>query len=158
MVKENQRDESKVNSHLKVSTTTDWVISVLCLSHSVMSGSLQPHGLWPTRLLCPLGFSRQEYWSGLPCPSPEDLPNPRIEPRSPTLQADSLPPEPLGKPSVTSADAHKTLNHDMAETKVVDPKCERGCHWKFPSSLLMVVRSTSPHLSQRLCREGLRKG
>ena len=36
------------------------------------------------------GFSRQEYWSGLPFPSPEDLPNPRIEPGSPALQADSL--------------------------------------------------------------------
>ena len=35
----------------------------------------------------PMGFSRQEYWSGLPFPSPGDLPNPGIEPRSPTLQA-----------------------------------------------------------------------
>ena len=40
-----------------------------------------------------LGFSRQEYWSGLPFPSPGDLPEPRIEPRSPALQADSLPTE-----------------------------------------------------------------
>ena len=37
-----------------------------------------------------MGFSRQEYWSGLPFPSPEDLPDPEIEPRSPALQADSL--------------------------------------------------------------------
>ena len=37
-----------------------------------------------------MGFSRQEYWSGLPFPSPGDLPNPGIEPRSPTLQADAL--------------------------------------------------------------------
>ena len=36
-------------------------------------------------------FSRQEYWNGLPCPSPGDLPNPGIKPRSPALQADSLP-------------------------------------------------------------------
>ena len=43
-------------------------------------------------------LSRQEYWSGLPLPSPEDLPNPGIKPRSPTLQADSLPAEPQGKP------------------------------------------------------------
>ena len=41
-------------------------------------------------------FSRQEYWSGLPFPSP-DLPNPGIEPGSPTLQADALPSEPPGK-------------------------------------------------------------
>ena len=39
-------------------------------------------------------FSRQEYWSGLPFPSPGDLPNPAIEPRSPALQVDSLPTEP----------------------------------------------------------------
>ena len=43
-------------------------------------------------------FSRQEYWRGLPFPTPWDLPNPGTEPRSPTLQADSLPSEPLGKP------------------------------------------------------------
>ena len=39
------------------------------------------------------GFSRQKYWSGLPRPPPEDLPNPGIKPRSPTSQADSLPSE-----------------------------------------------------------------
>ena len=42
-------------------------------------------------------FSRQEYWSGLPFPSPGDLPNPEIEPGSPTLQAGTLPSEPPGK-------------------------------------------------------------
>ena len=42
-------------------------------------------------------FSGQEYWSGLPCPSPVDLPNPGMEPRAPALQADSLPYEPPGK-------------------------------------------------------------
>ena len=41
-----------------------------------------------------MGFSRQEYWSGLPFPSPGDLPHPGIEPRSPVLQADTLPSEP----------------------------------------------------------------
>ena len=41
---------------------------------------------------------RQEYWSGLPCPPPGDFPDPRIEPGSPELQADSLPPESSGKP------------------------------------------------------------
>ena len=44
-------------------------------------------------------ISRQEYWSGLPFPSPGDVPNPGIEPMSPTLQADTLAPEPPGKPS-----------------------------------------------------------
>ena len=44
-----------------------------------------------------VGFSRQEYWSGLPFPSPGDLLNPGIKPRSPALQADALPSEPPGK-------------------------------------------------------------
>ena len=43
-------------------------------------------------------FSRQEHWSGLPFPSPEDLPDPGIEPGSPALQADTLTSEPPGKP------------------------------------------------------------
>jgi len=44
-----------------------------------------------------MGFSRQEYWSGLPFPSPGDLRNPGVKPGSPTLQADALPSEPPGK-------------------------------------------------------------
>ena len=47
-----------------------------------------------------MGFSRQEYWSGLPVPSPGDLPNPGIEPGSPALQTEALPSEPPGKPGV----------------------------------------------------------
>ena len=48
--------------------------------------------LWPVAHQAPLsmGFSRQEYWSGLPCPPPGDLPDPGIKPGSPALQADSL--------------------------------------------------------------------
>ena len=46
-------------------------------------------------------FSRLEYWSGSPFPSPGELPNPGIEPRSPALQVDSLPAEPPGKPKNT---------------------------------------------------------
>ena len=48
-----------------------------------------------------MGFSRQEYWSGLSCPPPGDLPNPGIEPRSATLQVDSLLTEPPGEPKNT---------------------------------------------------------
>ena len=50
---------------------------------------------------CPWGFSRQEYWSGLPCLPPGDLHNPGIELRSPSLQADSLLSELPGKPMNT---------------------------------------------------------
>ena len=60
----------------------------------VVSKSLRPHGLYCLAPL-PMGFSRQEYWSGLPFPFPGDLPDQRIEPGSPVLQADSLPSEPL---------------------------------------------------------------
>ena len=54
---------------------------------------------WTVAYQAPLsmGFSRQEYWSGLPFPSPGDLDDPGIEPRSPTLLADALPSEPPGK-------------------------------------------------------------
>ena len=45
-----------------------------------------------------MGFSRQEYWSGLPCPPPGDLSNSENEPQSPALPVDSLPSEPPGKP------------------------------------------------------------
>ena len=47
-----------------------------------------------------MGFFRQEYWSGMPFPSPGDLPDPGIKPPSPALQADALPSEPPGKPQV----------------------------------------------------------
>ena len=55
---------------------------------------------WTIAYQAPLsmGFSRQEYWSGLSFPSPGDLLNPGMEPRSPALQADSLPSEPPRKP------------------------------------------------------------
>ena len=64
------------------------------LSRSVMSNSLRVHRLQPARLLCPWGFSRQEYWSGLPYILSGDLSDPGIKPKSPTLQADSLPSKP----------------------------------------------------------------
>ena len=59
-----------------------------------------------------MGFSRQEYWSGLPFPSPGDLPDPVIEPRSPTLQADALTSEPSGKPKYKSNNCNR-FNKDL---------------------------------------------
>jgi len=52
-----------------------------------VSDSLPPYELEPAKLLCPWGFSRQEYWSGLPSPPPGDLPDPGIEPQSLTSPA-----------------------------------------------------------------------
>ena len=60
--------------------------------------TLQPYGLWTP---LSMGFSRQEYWSGLPCPPSGDLPNPGFELGSLALQADSIPSEPPEKPKNT---------------------------------------------------------
>ena len=62
---------------------------------------------WTVAYQVPLsmGFSRQEYWSGLPFPSPGDLPNSGIKPRSPALQADALPSEPE-KPRLLNKAGH----------------------------------------------------
>ena len=61
-----------------------------------------------------MGFSRQEYWSGLPFPSPGDLRDPGIEPRFPALEADALTSEPPGKPTeeLSKKDLHDPHNHD----------------------------------------------
>ena len=60
---------------------------IKCVSRSVMFNSLPPHGLQASLTM---GFSMQEYWSGLSFPSPEDLPNPGMEPLSLASQADSF--------------------------------------------------------------------
>ena len=67
------------------------------ITNVVVFGAATP---WTVPRQTPLSveFSRQEYWSGLPFPSPGDLPDPGIKSESPTLQADSLPSEPPGKP------------------------------------------------------------
>ena len=77
-----------------------WALCYTVLSHSIMSDSVTP-GIVAHQAPLFMEFSRQEYWSGLPCLPPGDLPNPGIKPRSPTLQADSLPSEPPGKPKDT---------------------------------------------------------
>ena len=77
---------------------------------------------WTVARQAPLtmGFSRQEYWSGVPFPSPGDLPDPGIKPGSPALQADSFPTELPGKPS----EKIKTLPFKQG-------------HQKFSSSVLL---------------------
>ena len=70
-------------------------MKVVSVSRSVVSDSLTP---WTVAHQAPLlrELSRQEYWSGLPCPPPGDLLYPGIKPRAPVLQADSLPSESRG--------------------------------------------------------------
>ena len=74
-------------------------ITLLCVSWSVVSNSATP---WTVACQCPpsMEFYRQEHWNGLPFPSPGDLPDPGMEPRSPALLADSLPSEPAEKPHI----------------------------------------------------------
>ena len=61
-------------------------VLLLYVTHSITSDSLAP---CDRQAPLSMGFSRQEYWSGFPCPPPGDLPNPETEPRFSTLQADS---------------------------------------------------------------------
>ena len=69
-----------------------WKVKVTLLSHVRLF--VTP---WTVAYQAPnMGFSRQEYWSGLPFPSPGDLPDPGVEPSSPALWTDALPPEPPG--------------------------------------------------------------
>ena len=68
----------------------DMVKIAMCLATQLCLTFYNPMDCNPHQALCPWGFSRQEYWSGLPCPPPGDLPNPRIEPRSPALHMDSF--------------------------------------------------------------------
>ena len=70
-----------------------------------------------------IGFSRQEYWSGLPCPPPGDLPDPRIEPRSPTCQVDPLPSEPPGKPKYKASFQYLSLNTRLRESSLLSQLC-----------------------------------
>ena len=73
--------------------------------------------LWTVAYQAPpfMGFSRHEYWSGLPCPSPGDLPYPGIEPGSPALWADILTSEPPGK-----------LNMEKCKSKKKSKDCGEG--------------------------------
>ena len=66
-------------------------------SQSVVSDFLQPHGLIAHQASLSMRFSRQEYWSELPCPPPGDLPDPGVEHGYLATQEDSLPSEPPGK-------------------------------------------------------------
>ena len=86
-----------------------------------MSNCFQPP--WTVAHQTPLSmeFSRQEYWSGLPCPPPGDLPNLGIKPRSPELQADSLPSEPPGKLS-NSLPPIKSSTFNLEDERLLELK------------------------------------
>ena len=73
-------------------------------------------------------FTRQEYWSGLPFPSPGYLPDPGIEPGSPALEADALTPEPPGKPREEAQVMSNSLRpHGLSPARLLSP-------WDFPGN------------------------
>ena len=73
-----------------------------------------------------MGFSRQEYWSGLPFPSPGDLPDPGINPGSPTLPAGSLPSEPPEKPHDKPRQHIKNQRHLFADKDLYSQKKQKN--------------------------------
>ena len=72
------------------------------------------------------GLPRQEYWSGLPFPAPEDLPDPGVKPGPPPFQADSLPCEPPAKSSPQVGPTQMTLNWRTNRQSVAFPYTEEG--------------------------------
>ena len=124
-------------------------------------------------------FSRQECWSGLPFPSPGDLPDSGIEPRSPALQADALPSEPPGKPQATShlfpdsmdlpiLDISYGRNHTIYSlsvlaflTKHEDFKVHLcynmyQCFLPLCGYIIFIVWTQQRRISQKYCRFGAR--
>ena len=83
-------------------------------------------------------FSRPGYWSGQPFLSPGDLPNPEIEPRSPTLQEDSLPAEPQGKPKNPGVGVY-----DTTSVLCIPPVHALRCQSPCTAAMLLKSRSTA---------------
>ena len=89
-------------------------------------------------------FSRQEYWSGLPFPSPGDLPNPEIEPGSPALQADALPSEPPGKPhAYNSAPLTSLVAQTVKRLPTMQEAWVRSLGWDAPLEEEMATHSST---------------
>ena len=106
---------------------------------SVMSNSLQPHGIVAHQASLSMGFSRQEYWSGLPCPPPGDLPDPGNEPMypaSPALAGRFFTAEPLGK----LINNRNLSPHSSGGCKVQDQDAGRFIVWwgSLPGSYMAV--------------------
>ena len=111
------------------------------VTRSCVSSSLWPHGQKPARLLCPW-ILQAKILEWLASPSPGDLPNLEIEPRSPALQADSLPTEPLGK---KLWDIYTMCNHLKQKSSFSDmEKYLRCVKWK--SWIMNLYVSYGPYL------------
>ena len=96
LVKQSPRPDSKggnVNSYTLIGVQGSYYVPGCCCCYLVTQSCLTLCDPWTVARQAPLsvGFCRQEYWSGLPFPSPGDLPDPGIKPESPAWQVDSLP-------------------------------------------------------------------
>ena len=106
-----------------------------------------------------MGFSRQECWSGLPFPSPGGLPDPGIEPRSPTLQADALPSEPPGNTNQGSSNKKKsnyTTAFEASAQTIKDHICSHPISQNYTSILGSGEQKNAP-FTGRLCKPGTKK-
>ena len=98
-------------------------------NHSVMSDSLQPHGLYSpvtSWTIQSMEFSRSEYWSGEPFPPPRNLTNTGIELRSSTLLEDSLPAEPQGSPRILEWVAYPFSRGSFRPRNQIQVSCPAG--------------------------------
>ena len=105
-----------------------------------------------------MGFSRQEYWSGMPFPSPEDLSDSGIEPGSPTLQADTLSSEPPGK--LTKERDNQLLEQNIESCQectqsAKDSSVDRWCYVNCPVEKIIQNRWEEP-VSSGACGSGKR--
>ena len=114
------QERMKESEHLCIS----W--GMLC-AHSVVFDSLATPWIVPHQAPLFMAFSRQEYWSGLPFPSPGDLPDPRIEPMSPALAGRIFTTEPPGKPHRLMCTA-KIVSKSIEETLPASLQLHQLCH------------------------------
>ena len=113
----------------------------VCVSCSVMSDSFVT--LWTVARQAPLsmGFSKQGHWSGLPFPSPRDLPDPGVKPKPPALQADSF----LSEPPAFPKSCKKNLQ------KRIWPACNQPAN-RQPNSSYTLNFPARPPIGQTQCR------
>ena len=137
-------------------STFQQVLHVGIDSQKVKVKSLSPVRLfstpWTIACQAPLSmeFSRQEYWSGLPVPSPGDLPGAAIEP-SPTLQADALPSEPPGKPLDSQRWFHfLSLSEELYLVQLVFIVLAMWCKTLFSKSFNFIIKQLGSLLTDSL--------
>ena len=104
-------------------------------------------------------FSRQEDWSGLPCPPPGDLPDPGIKPRSSSLQADPSPSEPPGKPERAGHDGKQDVKGDLKkkeeENRLLNNWVDRSTRWKVERMQFVGREHSVPRIVGQMVRNPL---